>query len=123
MKKQINPTIKAHLVRSAFYVLLLLAVCVIPLALAQSGSRKTNKQAVTKQKVAANPKSVAPGAHAPASMVTNATSDKSKAAPSTRFSRASRIARRPVPQGSMLKNFASVRQVPDASDKTVSGKV
>jgi hypothetical protein len=35
MKKQINPTIKAHLVRSAFYMLLLLAVCVIPLALAQ----------------------------------------------------------------------------------------
>lgn len=36
MKKQINPTIKAHLTRSAFYVLLLLAVCVIPIALAQS---------------------------------------------------------------------------------------
>ena len=35
MKKQINSTIKAHLVRSAFYMLLLLAVCVIPLALAQ----------------------------------------------------------------------------------------
>jgi len=38
MKKQINPTIKAHLVRSAFYVLLLLAVCVIPFALAQRNS-------------------------------------------------------------------------------------
>jgi hypothetical protein len=36
MKKQINPTIKAHLVRGAFYLLLLLAVCAIPLALAQS---------------------------------------------------------------------------------------
>jgi len=35
MKKQINSTIKAHLVRSAFYMLLLLAVCVIPFALAQ----------------------------------------------------------------------------------------
>jgi hypothetical protein len=35
MKKQINPTIKAHLVRSAFYILLLLAACVIPFALAQ----------------------------------------------------------------------------------------
>jgi N-acetylneuraminic acid mutarotase len=35
MKKQINPTIKAHLIRSAFYVILLLAVCVIPFALAQ----------------------------------------------------------------------------------------
>jgi hypothetical protein len=35
MKKQINSTIEAHLVRSAFYILLLLAVCVIPFALAQ----------------------------------------------------------------------------------------
>src|SRR4029077_4318534 len=35
MKKQINPTIKAHLIRGAFYVLLLLAVCVIPFALGQ----------------------------------------------------------------------------------------
>src|SRR5215470_4548916 len=35
MKKQIDCTIKAYLVRSAFYILLLLAVCVIPFALAQ----------------------------------------------------------------------------------------
>jgi hypothetical protein len=35
MKKQINPNIKAHLIRSGFYVLLLLAVCVIPFALGQ----------------------------------------------------------------------------------------
>ena len=35
MKKQINSTVKAHLVRSAFYILLLLAACVIPFALAQ----------------------------------------------------------------------------------------
>jgi len=35
MKRQIHPTIKAHLLRSGFYVLLLLAVCVIPFALAQ----------------------------------------------------------------------------------------
>src|SRR5438034_9606337 len=49
MKKQINPTIKAHLIRSAFYVRLLLAVCVIPFALAQSRSRGTAKQSVTKQ--------------------------------------------------------------------------
>ena len=34
MKKQINPTIKAHLIRSAFYLLLLVAVCAIPFALA-----------------------------------------------------------------------------------------
>ena len=41
MKKQINPTIKAHLIRGAFYLLLLLAVCAIPFALAQSRSRGT----------------------------------------------------------------------------------
>ena len=35
MKKQINPTIKAHLIRGAFYLLLLVAVCAIPFALAQ----------------------------------------------------------------------------------------
>jgi hypothetical protein len=51
MKKQINPTIKAHLIRSAFYVLLLLAVCVIPFALAQ---RNTTKRNATKPGVTAN---------------------------------------------------------------------
>ena len=35
MKKQINPTIKAHLIRGAFYLLLLVAVCAIPFALAR----------------------------------------------------------------------------------------
>ena len=45
MKKQINPTIKAHLIRGAFYLLLLLAVCAIPFALAQ---RNAAKQSVTK---------------------------------------------------------------------------
>jgi hypothetical protein len=51
MKKQNNPAIKAHLSRSSFYVLLLLAVCVIPFALAQ---RNTTRQAATKPKVAAD---------------------------------------------------------------------
>src|SRR6266404_8984387 len=41
MKKQINPSNKAHLIRGAFYLLLLLAVCVIPFAL---GQRTTGKQ-------------------------------------------------------------------------------
>jgi Kelch motif len=41
MKKQINPNIKAHLIRSAFYLLLLLAVCVIPFAM---GQRNTSKR-------------------------------------------------------------------------------
>ena len=45
MKKQINPTIKAYLVRSGFYLLLLLAVCAIPFALAQ---RNTTKQSAAK---------------------------------------------------------------------------
>ena len=40
MKKQINPTIKAHLIRGAFYLLLLVAVCAIPFALAQRNSRQ-----------------------------------------------------------------------------------
>ena len=40
MKKQINPTIKAHLIRSAFYLLVLLGVCAIPFALAQRNAAK-----------------------------------------------------------------------------------
>ena len=51
MKKQINPTIKAHLIRSAFYVILLLAVCVIPFALAQ---RNTTKRSPARPKQTAN---------------------------------------------------------------------
>src|SRR5438067_3058872 len=43
MKKQINPTIKAHLIRGAFYLLLLLAICAIPFALARPGIRGTAK--------------------------------------------------------------------------------
>ena len=35
MKRQINPSTRAHLIRGAFYLLLLLAVCVIPFAIAQ----------------------------------------------------------------------------------------
>src|SRR5437763_5267883 len=58
MKKQINPSIKAHLIRSAFYVTLLLAVCVIPFALAQ---RNTIKRSMAKPKVAANTKVAATG--------------------------------------------------------------
>src|SRR5437899_10219413 len=50
MKKQINPSIKAHLIRSAFYITLLLAVCVIPFALAQ---RSTTKRTAAKPNVAA----------------------------------------------------------------------
>ena len=44
MKKQINPTIKAHLIRGAFYLLLLLAVCAIPFALARPAFRGVRAQ-------------------------------------------------------------------------------
>src|SRR6266487_2271470 len=55
MKKQINPTIKAHLLRSAFYLLLLVAVCAIPFALAQRNAAKRSlTKPVAKANVAAN---------------------------------------------------------------------
>src|SRR6266853_4245304 len=40
MKKQIDPTIKAHLIRSAVYFLSLLAVLAIPFALAQRSATR-----------------------------------------------------------------------------------
>ena len=48
MKKQINPTIKAHLIRSAFYLLLLVAVCAIPFALAQRNRMSSTQAHATK---------------------------------------------------------------------------
>jgi hypothetical protein len=47
MKKYVNPTIKALLLRGACYLLLLLAVCVIPFALGQRTSAKGNRPATT----------------------------------------------------------------------------
>src|SRR5262249_29991819 len=61
MKKQINPTIKAHLIRGAFYLLLLIAVCAIPFALAQSRSRGTTKRGVASKFKAAPANGVAQG--------------------------------------------------------------
>jgi len=46
MKKQINPSIKAHLLWSALVLLSLLAICAIPFALAQSRGRGTNNRSV-----------------------------------------------------------------------------
>jgi Galactose oxidase, central domain len=40
MKKQTNPNIKAHLLRGVFYLLLLVAVCVIPFALGHRASAR-----------------------------------------------------------------------------------
>src|SRR5438105_9938496 len=54
MKKQINPTTKAHLIRGAFYLLLLLAVCAIPFALAQPRSRGTAKRSVAASAIRAD---------------------------------------------------------------------
>jgi len=44
MKKQTNPSIKAHLLWSALILLSLLAVCAIPFALAQRNSVKQSNQ-------------------------------------------------------------------------------
>src|SRR5438067_12755232 len=44
-EKQINPSNKAHLIRGAFCVLVLLAVCVIPFALAQRTTANRNRPA------------------------------------------------------------------------------
>jgi len=45
MKKQINPFTKAHLIRGVFYVLLMLAICVMPFALTQNATAKRYKPA------------------------------------------------------------------------------
>src|SRR6059058_1650238 len=47
MKQQINPNVKAHLIRGACYLLLLLAIYVIPFALAQRTTPKRNRPATT----------------------------------------------------------------------------
>src|SRR5947209_8459842 len=54
MKKQINPSIKAHLLRSAFILLALVAVSAIPFALAQSRSRGTAKRSVAASAIRAD---------------------------------------------------------------------
>jgi hypothetical protein len=75
MKKQINPSIKAHLLRSAFILLSLLAVCAIPFALAQQNAAKPSVSKPATQPIPAariNPPQNAPSstgaaiAHQPA---------------------------------------------------------
>src|SRR6266513_951333 len=46
MKKQTHPDIKAHLLRGAFYLLLLVAICAIPFALAERNTIKLGKPAL-----------------------------------------------------------------------------
>src|SRR6266403_3357454 len=45
--KRISPMMKAHLIRGAFYLLLMLAACMIPFALAQRTTAKGNRPATT----------------------------------------------------------------------------
>ena len=102
MKKQTNPTIKAHLVRSAFYVLLLLAVCVIPFALAQrntGGKNTASRNAASKNAVGR----AAPG-KAPATTTFGRNDPRAKgklksASSSTRFSNVQGPVPRPVVNG------------------------
>ena len=54
MKKQINPSIKAQILRSAFILLSLVAVSAIPFALAQSRSRGTAKRSVAASAIRAD---------------------------------------------------------------------
>ncbi|HEX3587869.1 MAG TPA: hypothetical protein VH024_17850, partial [Candidatus Angelobacter sp.] len=54
MKKQINPSIKAQILRSAFILLSLVAVSAIPFALAQSRSRGTAKPSVAASAIRAD---------------------------------------------------------------------
>jgi hypothetical protein len=68
MKKQINPTVKAHLIRGAFYLILLVAVCAIPFALAQNRSRAAAKQTAAKSNQTLN---FAPSGFKPTSQLPN----------------------------------------------------
>jgi len=60
MKTQIDRTIKAHLVRGAFYLIPLLAVCVIPFALAQRDMSGRNFAKRVSPGVASAPESQSP---------------------------------------------------------------
>src|SRR5262245_11241445 len=68
MKKQINPSIKAHFIRSAFYLVLLIAVCAIPFALAQ-------RRSAIKRKISA------PGVNAQSFLTTSNTSATRRSVP------------------------------------------
>ena len=82
MKKQTNPTIKAYLVRSGFYLMLLLAVCAIPFALAQSRSRGTTAAAKPNGVAKENPSHNAPAVTGAIGASAAQASDTSQAAQS-----------------------------------------
>src|SRR6266478_4254707 len=107
MKKQINPTIKAHLIRSAFYVLVLLAVCVIPFTLAQ---RNLGKQS------AAQPRGLAPSASGSALAPKSASNSSGKSTSAA----GSALAPKSFPNSSGMSTsaaLASKSTVPDSSVK------
>src|SRR6266513_2617465 len=60
MKKQTNLTIKAHLLRGAFYLLLLVAICAIPFALAQRDTTGRNFAKQVSPSVSSVPGSLSP---------------------------------------------------------------
>ena len=105
MKKQINPTIKAHLIRGAFYLLLLLAVCAIPFALAQ---RNAAKQSVPKPAIKPNaPANMYPPLPgAPAALATKPAPNIS-GAPGAVASSCKEVER--VPSGSVIPDTASTK--------------
>ena len=53
MKKQINPSIKAHLIRGAFYLVLLFGVCAIRFALAERNSGELTNSLTRQQNAGA----------------------------------------------------------------------
>src|SRR5437764_10718260 len=63
MKKQINPSIKAHLLRSALILLSLLAICAIPFTLAQRNAAIPAARIYPRQD--ASPSTSAGSAHQP----------------------------------------------------------
>src|ERR1043166_9491310 len=76
MKKQTNPSIKAHLLRGAFYLSLLLAVGVIPFAL---GQRTTSKQTAVAQPLLSRSTSVSTISSRSARFASNNTGNRNTA--------------------------------------------
>src|SRR5215467_12175568 len=88
----------AHLVRSAFYVLLLLAVCVIPFALGQrnAGSKNTSSNSAASKNVVKHAASGAPRATTTLGPNDPRRKGKFKSAAATRFSNSQGTVPRPA---------------------------
>src|SRR5215472_3447145 len=101
MKTHNNAAIKAHLIRGAVYLLLLIAVSAIPFALAQSRSRGTTTRGVA-----------SPASNANMAVKFAAASPASGAADATKLSVARPKAASQANAGSRLLPY-DVRRVPD----------